>query len=91
MAQQFDFYFRLARRALGALTLAGLVHCTTRPKVTAYPKASAASPLANEASPADVTRALASDPPLPDEPCAGWRGLCPDVTTSQKEQQHDPH
>lgn len=49
--------------------------CASRSVPPRYPETAAASPQAQAAPEALVTRALDGDPPLPDQETRGWPGL----------------
>jgi hypothetical protein len=49
--------------------------CASREVPSSYPKSSPASVEAPEGAPAQVTRALEGDPPLPGAAQGGWSGL----------------
>ncbi len=63
--------------SVACLVALGASACASRDVPREFPRSSAASPSADEAEPAVVTRALAGDPPLPGTPTAGWSGLSP--------------
>lgn len=55
------------------------------------PVASPASAQAAEAPPAQVTRALDEEPPLPGEPVDGWPGLHEPADDEREEPHHHAH
>jgi hypothetical protein len=63
--------FRSASWSLALLVLA----CASRDVPTSYPASSAAAPDSAPGQTLPVTRALASEPPLPGESAQGWSGL----------------
>ncbi len=59
------------------LGLCAACGCASRRAPERYPADSPVSRQVAAAPPADVTRALASDPPLPGQEARGWPGLAP--------------
>lgn len=61
--------------ALAAALAASPLGCASRTVPARFPAPAAASPASPPAPAALVTRALASEPPLPGEPVSDWPGL----------------
>ncbi len=66
--------------AMGACAV--LWGCASRALPKSYPAEAPVSRQVPEAWPADVTRALAADPPLPGEAASGWPGLAEDEASA---------
>lgn len=66
--------------------------CASREVPARYPETSAASPEASVGASLQVTRTLASDPPLPGTEAPGWQGLS-DIAqpTGTSPEAVDPH
>lgn len=76
-------------RLCAVLPWLALVACASRTLPESAPTGSALAFDGAPAPPADVTRALRSDPPLPGEASAGWPGLGADAPTG--EHAHSAH
>jgi hypothetical protein len=68
-----------------------LVGCASRTVPTTFPASAAAAPDAAAAAPADVTAALASEPPLPGQPVTAWPALRDDTEKPAAHGGHHAH
>jgi hypothetical protein len=80
-----------SRFAWLAAGLLGIVACASREVPASYPKSSAASPQAAPGPVQPVTRALASDPPMPGAASTGSSGLGPAPAQQGHEGHHHGH
>lgn len=76
-AQRTKQLLASAGAAWVSLFISAVAACGGRDVPAVWPEKSAASPAAEAAPPALVTRALDGPPPLPGEPATGWAGLSP--------------